>query len=142
MDFPKTPTTTFVDTGYFLGLLLPHDTLFHQARQWANAIRGFLVTTEYVLVEVADALSSPLNRRLVAPYFESLRQTSLLTIVPASVALFEAGLRLHTARNDKAWSLTDCISFHVMQSQGISRALAFDHHFEQAGFEALLRREP
>jgi predicted nucleic acid-binding protein len=29
-----------------------------------------------------------------------------------------------------------------MQKRGINRALAFDHHLEQAGFEALLRREP
>jgi len=29
-----------------------------------------------------------------------------------------------------------------MQRRGISRALTYDHHFEQAGFEALPRREP
>jgi uncharacterized protein len=43
---------------------------------------------------------------------------------------------------DKSWSLTDCISFAVMNDRGITRAMAYDHHFEQAGFEALLRRDP
>ncbi len=43
---------------------------------------------------------------------------------------------------DQEWSLTDCISFIVMQQRGISPALTYDHHFEQAGFEALLRRDP
>src|SRR6266851_7667037 len=51
-------------------------------------------------------------------------------------------LRLHAQRLDKEWSLTDCISFVVMERRGISRALAHDQHFEQAGFEALLRRDP
>lgn len=32
--------------------------------------------------------------------------------------------------------------FEVMKSAGVTRALTHDHHFEQAGFEALLRRDP
>jgi predicted nucleic acid-binding protein len=63
-------------------------------------------------------------------------------VIPASADLFEAGLRLHADRSDKAWSLTDCFSFVVMEQRGIRQALTFDHHFEQAGFEALLRRDP
>jgi predicted nucleic acid-binding protein len=34
------------------------------------------------------------------------------------------------------------VSFVVMERLGIRQALAYDHHFEQAGFEALLRRDP
>jgi predicted nucleic acid-binding protein len=52
------------------------------------------------------------------------------------------GLSLHQSRPDKHWSLTDCISFVVMQDRAVQQALAFDYHFEQAGFEALLRRDP
>ena len=39
---------------------------------------------------------------------------------------------------DKAWSLTDCISFVVMQDHGIVEALTGDRHFTQTGFVALL----
>ena len=60
----------------------------------------------------------------------------------ASRELFQVGMNLHRARRDKAWSLTDCISFHVMREDGVSKALVYDEHFEQAGFEALLRKEP
>ena len=52
------------------------------------------------------------------------------------------GLSLHVARMDKSWSLTDCISFYLMRERGITQALTTDHHFTQAGFEALLRRDP
>jgi hypothetical protein len=42
-------------------------------------------------------------------------------------------------RSDKDWSLTDCISFAVMEDEGIHEALTGDQHFEQAGFRALLK---
>ena len=45
-------------------------------------------------------------------------------------------------RPDKEWSLTDCISFVLMRERSVHEALAYDHHFEQAGFVALLRRDP
>ena len=35
-------------------------------------------------------------------------------------------------------SLTDCISFVVMKQYDLHEALTADHHFEQAGFRALL----
>lgn len=41
---------------------------------------------------------------------------------------------------NKDWSLTDCISFVVMQREGIDEALTGDRNFEQAGFKALLRQ--
>ena len=53
--------------------------------------------------------------------------------------MFDKGVGLYAARPDKDWSLTDCISFVVMQEHGITDALTGDHHFEQAGFKALLR---
>ena len=37
------------------------------------------------------------------------------------------------------WSLTDCISFLAMKEFGSEEALTTDHHFEQAGFRALLK---
>ena len=44
-------------------------------------------------------------------------------------------------RPDKQWSLTDCISFVVMEDRGMQDALSADRDFEEAGFRALLRYE-
>ena len=46
--------------------------------------------------------------------------------------------RVYSNRSDKDWSLTDCISSAVMDEEGLTEALTADHHFEQAGFVALL----
>ena len=55
--------------------------------------------------------------------------------------IYQDGYDLFAARPDKDWSLTDCISFVVMKDRGITEALTGAHHFEQAGFVALLRSE-
>jgi len=55
--------------------------------------------------------------------------------------LYQRGINLYAQRPDKEWSLTDCISFVVMSDRGITEALTGDHHFEQAGFRALLKRD-
>ncbi|MEX0702442.1 MAG: hypothetical protein WD069_10140 [Planctomycetales bacterium] len=60
-------------------------------------------------------------------------------LIEPDAALFDAGISLYESRADKHWSLTDCISFVVMQQHGLVDALTGDHHFEQAGFNALLK---
>ena len=59
-------------------------------------------------------------------------------LIVASDGLFRKGMELYNSRSDKDWSLTDCLSFVVMQEHGLNEALTADHHFEQAGFKALL----
>ena len=62
-----------------------------------------------------------------------------IRIIPADEELFQAGFDYFEARPDKGWSLTDCISFVVMEREQLTEALTGDHHFEQAGFTALLK---
>jgi predicted nucleic acid-binding protein len=68
----------------------------------------------------------------------AMRQRGETRIVEASADLFWRGFELYGQRTDKDWSLTDCISFVVMRDEDLTGALTGDHHFEQAGFTALL----
>jgi predicted nucleic acid-binding protein len=131
-----------IDTGYFIALLNPHDQLYARANAWSAHLTRELVVTEYVIWETVNFFSKPVNRAKVHALLAHLRSAERYEIVSASSELFEAGVQLHAERPDKEWSLTDCISFVVMDGRGITRALAYDQHFEQAGFEALLRRDP
>jgi len=131
-----------IDTGYFLALLRPRDALFARAQAWAQVARGPFLVTEYVLWETANALSLPADRPKFHALLSRLRSDPAIEMTTACPPLWEAGIRFHAERADKEWSLTDCISFQVMSERGITQALAADHHFEQAGFEALLRRDP
>ncbi len=132
----------FVDTGYVLALVSPGDLLHRRAQSWASAIAEPLIVSEYVLWEIVNALSLPADRAKPHAVIKRLRSAADCEFVAASADLFQSGLDLHESRRDKEWSLTDCISFVIMKQRGLGRALAHDHHFEQAGFEALLRRDP
>jgi predicted nucleic acid-binding protein len=83
-------------------------------------------------------LARPDNRPVFLAFLAALEGNPAASIVPASEEVFERGLGLYRSRPDKEWSLTDCISFVVMQEQGIGEALTADRHFTQAGFVALL----
>lgn len=98
-----------------------------------------ILTTAWVLTEVADAMAGPGLRQVFLRLLETLKADPNCTIVPPTEALFDQGVRFYGDRPDKDWSLTDCISFVVMRQHGITRALTGDRHFEQAGFQALLR---
>lgn len=131
----------FADTGFLLALSQPTDALHQRAKAWAGVVSEPLLITEYVLWETVNSLSKPADRPRAHALVAHLRSAGNYEIVAASPTLLEAGLDLHAQRPDKDWSLTDCISFVVMDRRGLRQALTHDHHFEQAGFEALLRRD-
>ncbi len=130
---------TFVDTFFYLALILENDQYHARAVTASESRRGRFVTTAWVLTEVADALCEPPQRRLFPELLALLRSDPNTEIVPPDPDLFDRGLDLYARRPDKGWSLTDCISFVVMAERGLTEALTGDHHFEQAGFRALLR---
>lgn len=129
----------FVDTVYWLALINPRDNWHAKAVEWAAKIAEPLVTTDAVLTEVADALCHADQRRWAIEAIRNVRTDPKITSVSGSTRLFSRGFELYAARQDKNWSLTDCISFVVMKDRGIVRALTVDTHFIQAGFRALLR---
>jgi predicted nucleic acid-binding protein len=84
-----------------------------------------------------------LGRREIDAFFEPILESLIDdpedVILAPTQDLFDKGIELYNARPDKAWSLTDCISLVAMKEYGICGALTGDHHFEQAGFEAILK---
>jgi predicted nucleic acid-binding protein len=128
----------FADTFYFLALLNERDAA-HQKAVAASRLPGLRVTTtEYVMLELADALCLPHQREEVLTLWNVVESDSAFRLVRAAPELTERGRSLYRERPDKDWPLTDCISFVVMQSEGLTDARTADRHFEQAGFNALL----
>lgn len=135
------PSKLFVDTSFFIALLNKDDNDHTQAL----ALQGQLATqtfrkytSEYVLLELGDGLSRLRFRHLAIQLIDFVYSDATFEIVPASSDRFIKAHTLFKHRPDKEWGLTDCTSFVIMQEFGLEAALTVDHHFQQAGFRALL----
>jgi predicted nucleic acid-binding protein len=131
-------TPVFADASYYVALLSPRDQHHQDALRISSTLRRPIVVTEFVLIELTNALASIESRGRAVALWPHLRNDPLVTIVPASAELVTQGLDLYARRPDKEWSLTDCISFVVMEGRELTDVLTADHHFKQAGFSALL----
>jgi predicted nucleic acid-binding protein len=78
-------------------------------------------------------------REAAAAWATRLPKDGKITVVLQSNGQFHRAVEFYRQRLDKEWSLTDCASMLVMKEETIVEALTYDHHFEQAGFRALLR---
>lgn len=132
--------TVFVDSGYLVALDSRADQ-HHVAASghWRDFIRGRprLVTTNLVMTEVVTFFA---NRGMHAKAVEvgnRLLVSRVVRMIHVDEQLFATGFEYLSNRSDKRFSMTDCVSFVVMERLGISEALSFDAHFEQAGFTRL-----
>jgi predicted nucleic acid-binding protein len=129
----------FADTYAFIAWLNPRDGAHAKVVAYLNAYSGKLLTTEWVLMELADALTSPESRTTTSAFLTAVREDPAFEIIGYSADVYRKGFELYAARHDKWWSLTDSISFAVMNERRVSDALTADHHFEQAGFQAIFK---
>ena len=131
-------TPIFIDTAYVIARVNRRDRYHAQAEVLAHQYVGRkFVVTDGVLLETGNALARDYRLaavKLIAQFLASPR----VEVVYMTSDLFAAAFALYEQMADKQWSLVDCASFLVMRERGISQALTSDHHFTQAGFQALL----
>jgi predicted nucleic acid-binding protein len=134
-------SVVFADTVYYVAAVNARDPYHATARAFGERFTGRFVTTEFVLLEVANFFIKGEARSAFLDLERELRNDADTEIVPATAGLFARGRDLFAARPDKEWSLTDCTSFVVLTERKITDALTADLHFVQAGFRALLLEE-
>ncbi|MBM3472638.1 MAG: type II toxin-antitoxin system VapC family toxin [Armatimonadetes bacterium] len=134
----------FADTVFWLAITGPRDQ-WHDMAVWATdeTPGRAIVTTEEVLTEFLAARSQtdPEVRRLAAELVRELLADPDTTVIPQSHGSFLRGLALYEQREDKHYSLVDCISMATMHAEGLTDVLTNDRHFVQEGFRLLMRRD-
>jgi uncharacterized protein len=137
-------TEVFLDTSYVIAYVSVRDEFHEQAIAFSKQLDNpetRIVTTQAVVVEIANALSKINYRQAAIAFFEALETSSNIELVTFTQSLFDRAFQLYKNRLDKEWGLTDCMSFVVMSDRGITDSLTTDKHFSQAGFRILLRNE-
>lgn len=139
---PKLSSEVFLDAAYAIALAAPNDQHHQQAVILANQLEAAqirLITTRAVVLEIGNSLAKLRYRQAAVALLMALENDPQIEVVPLSEELYRQAIQLYQARPDKEWGLTDCISFIVMQNRHLTQALTPDEHFQQAGFQALLR---
>ncbi len=130
----------FLDTSYLIALELS-DERHHSAavNHWQTLSQTpfKLITTSYVFDEIVTFLNSRGRHDRAVEVGNRLLSSASVELLQVDAALFLQGWQYFQQHSDKSYSLTDCISFLVMQQRGISTALTFDRHFAQAGLQTL-----
>jgi predicted nucleic acid-binding protein len=134
-------TVVFADTAFYVALLSSRDALHSRAVQFLAGYSGQIVTTEFILLEVANFNARPADRKRFVDLVAQIHNDPQTQLIPATSDLFARGVELFAKRPDKYWSLTDCTSFVVMTDRRLTDALTADEHFEQAGLRVLLKSE-
>ena len=93
------------------------------------------MTSTFVFDEVVTFFNSRAQHNKAVEVGRRLVTSPRAELIHVGEALFEEGWKRLKERPDKRYSLTDCISFVLMEQHGMHEALTFDHHFEQAGFD-------
>jgi predicted nucleic acid-binding protein len=131
----------FLDTGFVIARFNCRDQYHSVAKSLAPTIAAGreIWTTDAILFEVAAALSAPHQRAIAISIWDQFHGGDpRYRVCETAGAPLAKAVEMFRRRSDKSWSLTDCLSFVVMEEQQLKLALSADHHFQQAGFRAML----
>jgi len=127
-----------VDTGALLALAIRND------RHHAAAV-SFLksrpqvrfVLTDLVLAELATRLRARAGAAKAVALVRDLLNSRRYEVVFVDRTLLEAAVAKMERYDDKALSLSDCVSFALMDQLGLGTAFAFDSDFRDCGYRIL-----
>jgi uncharacterized protein len=130
-----------LDTSGLLCLQYKTEPLHTQSlieyQQANNRLTHSYIISEYVAL--ANARRFP--RLPALTFVVDLLDNPDIEVVWVDELLHREAVDLLLARQDKSYSLCDSVSFVLMRQRGIANALTTDRHFEQEGFNRLLKSE-
>lgn len=97
----------------------------------------FLLHTGIVL-EIGDGFARTVRREQGNQILNVIQSRLEYHVRQIDSEIITDAIALYRSRPDKEWGLTDCVSFALMEREGIKEALTADPHFRQAGFVPLL----
>jgi uncharacterized protein len=132
----------FLDTNGWLALLNATEQLHDQAFElWLNLMnrRRRVFLTDWIIAETGNGLAKTRTKSRFVKVVREMLEAPSVELVVIERDLLLRSLTDYASFTDKAWGLVDCSSFLVMKDRGIVDSFTSDRHFEQAGFNCLLK---
>ena len=126
----------FLDTSFIIALEDADDQNHPPAvAYWKSFKRNprKIIITSYIFDETVTFLKRRISHEKAAEVGNLMLSSPTVELIHISEEHFDKGWRLFLKYHDKCFSFTDCISFLVMEENGIKKALTFDEHFRQMG---------
>ena len=105
---PGKLASIFLDTGYVYALVNTRDEWHEQAIQWQQELateRRKLITTQLIVVEIADGLASIRFRSQAVGVLAALESSPLVEVVALTSDLLADAIDLYSHRSDKEWGV-------------------------------------
>ena len=124
----------FVDTSFFVALLLPKDAHHSRAVQAIedldrNRLSDVLLTTNNVVLETITVALYEGHHRAAVRAGELLYGGTMARLHRTTAQDEQEAFAYFRRHHDKEYSAVDCLSFVVMLKHGITEAFSFDDHF-------------
>lgn len=127
-----------VDTSALLALFLPDERNHKKAADFGRRRpESRFVLTELILGELATRLRVRAGADRAVDVARDVLNSSRYQLVFADPELLSGGLAKMARFSDKRLSLTDCVSFELMEKLGLPAAFTFDRDFRDCGYETV-----
>ena len=124
----------FVDTSYWVSLLLSRDQHHQEARAlWRDDV-GVLVTSNHVIGETWTFLRRRAGHRAAVSFLNAVHDSPRVSIEHIGEQTEAEALAWLRRHDEREYSFVDATSFALMRRKRIREALAFDGDFSAAGF--------
>jgi predicted nucleic acid-binding protein len=132
--------TLFIDTSAWVAVVNSRDQ-YHQAagdfyRQNFNHYAK-LITSNLVVAETYIILWLDCGSATALKWWKMIADSIKIEIIYADAGLTADAFNLLQQYEDQRISLTDAISFKIMEERKLREAFTFDSHFSTAGFVKL-----
>jgi len=132
----------FIDTGGWVALKHKKDSYWQKAVTLHKTLLEsgvHYVTTNFVMDETYTLLLHRAGHHIAVELGEEIRGSRLVSVICISPEPEEKSWQIFKQYSDKKFSFTDCTSFVIMKQRNIWEAFTNDYHFEQAGYQRLLK---
>lgn len=126
------------DTSALLALYLVQEKDHERATDFLNRRpEARLVLTELILAELATRICARAGAERAVDAADRILRSRRYDLVFADIDLIGGALIKMGRFSDKRLSLTDCVSFELMEKLGLPVAFTFDRDFRDCGFETV-----
>lgn len=129
----------FVDTGFWVALLVPRDRHHAEAAAIWREDRGLLLCSNHIVGETWTFLRRRAGHQVAVRFLDALDRSPDVAVVHVDPDVEEEARHWLRRHDERAYSFVDAVSFEVMRRRRLSEALTFDGDFAAAGYVEVRR---